>query len=349
MIKTQRNAIAMSQIRSQLPSQGHSYLWDGYLDPGRITLLTSRWKTGKTTLLTGLMQGLEKGGEFLGQPLRPGKALVVSEEPQEIWAERLERMPIGPHARLISRPFPSRPSQAEWNDLIDDACLDRLDGNLDLFVIDSIAMFLPGHWESSAPVLIDALNPLRRLTDEGASVMLLHHPRRSKSEPGHSARGTGALLAFVDVALELNRYGRGDADARRRQIVALSRSLRTPERLIYEWDPASTAFTLVPDPLLRRFEDNWPRILSILQGRKKAATHHDLLMDWPEEENRPSATALYHWLNQAWTLKRLRRLGNGTRSDPYRYRLDNEDDWYYDRGELPPLENIGDILRERNT
>jgi hypothetical protein len=27
----------------------------------------------------------------------------------------------------------------------------------------------------------------------------------------------------------------------------------------------------------------------------------------------------------------------GVRSDPYRYRLPNEDDQYYDRGELPPL------------
>ena len=41
------------------------WLWDGYLMPGDITLLTSLWKTGKTTLLAGLLQSLGAGTPFL--------------------------------------------------------------------------------------------------------------------------------------------------------------------------------------------------------------------------------------------------------------------------------------------
>src|SRR5262245_49475628 len=29
-----------------------SWLWDGYLAPGLVTLLTAQWKSGKTTLLS---------------------------------------------------------------------------------------------------------------------------------------------------------------------------------------------------------------------------------------------------------------------------------------------------------
>ena len=39
------------------------WLWQGYLARGSLTLLTSLWKAGKTTLLTGLLQRLGSGGD----------------------------------------------------------------------------------------------------------------------------------------------------------------------------------------------------------------------------------------------------------------------------------------------
>jgi len=45
----------------------------------------------------------------------------------------------------------------------------------------------------------------------------------------------------------------------------------------------------------------------------------------------------YEWLAQAYAKKRLRREGSGSKRDPWRYRLENADDAYWDRGELPPL------------
>jgi hypothetical protein len=54
----------------------------------------------------------------------------------------------------------------------------------------------------------------------------------------------------------------------------------------------------------------------------------------------PAASVLYEWLNRAFAEKRVRREGSGTRTNPWRYRLENEDDKYYDRGELPPLRDL---------
>jgi len=323
-----------------------AWLWDGYLAPGDITLLTAPTKTGKTTLLTGLLRCLAAGELFLGRPVTAGKALIASEESQEQWDDRLERLPVGPHSQLLARPFTGLPTADEWNALIDEACLMRLDGQLDLFVVDAIVNFLPGAWESNSVLLVDALNPLHRLTKKGAAVLLMHHPRIRKSEPGLSARGSSALVGYVDIALELSRYGRLRSDAPRRKIESLSRNPRTPERLVYELD-ADGAFTPLGDLTAVDFERNWAQVLAILKARGAAATHHDLLEDWPTDQEKPPGSSLYHWLKRAFAEKRIRREGCGTRTSQWRYRLENEDDKYWDRGELPPLRGLTGIpLRE---
>jgi hypothetical protein len=49
---------------------------------------------------------------------------------------------------------------------------------------------------------------------------------------------------------------------------------------------------------------------------------------------------VYDWLNRAMVENRVRRSGNGTDRNPWRYRLPNKDDEYYNRGELPPLKDL---------
>ena len=66
-------------------------------------------------------------------------------------------------------------------------------------------------------------------------------------------------------------------------------------------------------------------------------THKEIREYWPSDAERPSESMLYEWLNHAFAKKLVRREGQGTRKSPWRYRLENEDDAYYDRGELPPL------------
>jgi hypothetical protein len=316
------------------------WLWTGYLGRGCLTLLTSLWKAGKTTLLTGLLQRLGTGGQFLSRECEPGRALVVSEESIGIWNSRLRTMPVGAHSRLLARPFRGRPTAKAWNELIDHAGTLREAGQLDLFVVDPLAKFLPGRCESDSGTLLEMLDPLHRLASAGASVLLLHHPRRAASAEGSAARGSGALLGFVDIILELHRFGRLRSDRGRRKLVGQSRFAETPEYLYYEWDPVTGIFQGLGDPHDHRFRDNWPHLHSILSKRNLSATHHELLTDWPADLETPAASVLYNWLNRATEEKLVRRSGNGTRSDPYRYRLPNEDDAYYDRGELPPLRDL---------
>lgn len=332
--------IAMDRLDSPMVTTPTDWLWHGLIARGNLTLFTSPWKAGKTTLLTGLLQQFAAGGTFLDRTVASAKVLVLSEESCDTWAERLRRMPVGGHCQLLSRPFRRRPTPDAWARLVEEAVARRMTGDFDLLVIDPLAKFLPGTTESDLAAVLDMLDPLQRLTEAGAGVTILHHPRKKASEEGSSARGSGGLLAAVDVIVELSGYSKLRSDEHRRKLFAVSRYPETPRRLVYDWDPTTGRFTSLGDPQSIRFKENWDVLKAILAKRPTASTHLELLMDWPEGQDKPSVGMLYNWLNRAYEEKLLRREGNGQKGDPYRYRLENEDDAYYDRGELPPLRDL---------
>src|SRR5262245_48291422 len=170
-----------------------SWLWHGYLAPGNVTLLTSQWKSGKTTLVSVLLSRLKTGGTLGGLPLQAGKAAVVSEEDAGMWLQRSRQLDFGRHVCWFCRPFRGQPTAKGWLALID--CLSdlRRQHGIDLVVIDPLASFLPGRNENNASVVMSTLLPLQRLAAEGVSVLLLHHPRKKESAEGQLARGSGAL------------------------------------------------------------------------------------------------------------------------------------------------------------
>jgi hypothetical protein len=333
----------MNRLDTPSAAVAIEWLWHGLIARRNVTLLTSQWKAGKTTLIAGLLQQFATGGTFLDRPVAPAKVLVVSEESRDTWAERVRRMPIGGHCRLLARPFPRRPTAESWDRLIEVGVELQAAGELDLLVIDPLAKFLPGSSENDLNSLQQMLDPLQVLTEAGAGVTILHHPRKRRSEEGSAARGHGGLLAAVDIIIELSNFGPLRSDERRRKLFALSRIPETPRRLVYEWDRLGR-FVFLDNPHAARFQENWHLLHAILAGRKKAATHLELLMDWPADQEQPSSVTLYEWLNRAYEQKLLRRQGHGRKADPYRYRLANEDDAYLDRGQVPPLRDLD--LRE---
>jgi AAA domain len=154
--------VAMNQLPEPAVEGRLEWLWEGYLARGTITLLTSQWKSGKTTLLTGLLRHLECGETFLGQPCRASRTILVSEESPSMWQSRLREIPLQDQVQLLSRPFPDRPTPEQWNQLVDFA-VDRHNRRLlDLFVVDPLASFLPGRTESDPSTIFGMLHPLRR-------------------------------------------------------------------------------------------------------------------------------------------------------------------------------------------
>jgi len=194
-----------------------SWLWQGYLAPGCITLLTSQWKSGKTTLVSVFLSRLQAGGQLAGLPLAAGKAIVVSEEGKKQWRRRGRQLAFGRQVCLICRPFRGKPRPEQWLALLNRLAVLHERHGFNLVVFDTLASFLPGRDENTAGTIMTYLAPLLELAERNLSILLLHHPRKGENLAGQAARGSGALPAFVDIVLEMDWCGRFSLDDRRRR------------------------------------------------------------------------------------------------------------------------------------
>jgi hypothetical protein len=307
------------------PQAPLDWLWHGLLAPGNLTLLTSLWKSGKTTLLAMLLSRRTHGGTLAGLAVRPGKTVVITEEHPNLWADRARRYDFGAQVCFIPRPFPSIPTPQEWQALIDRIRALHQQHSIDLVVIDPLAPFLRG--ENQPRGILEALLPLTVLTDLGMAGLALHHPSKSESRIGYSPRGSGALLGHVDISIEMRHPG-GDPFTRRRRFFALSRHAETPRQLLLELNAEASDYLPVADTHEDTFQANWDALRLVLDDAPQKLTRLDILEEWPADFDRPSPATLATWLNRAVERSLIAREGSGRKSDPFRFWLpEREEVW----------------------
>jgi hypothetical protein len=303
------------------------WLWHGYLAAGNVTLLTSQWKSGKTTLLSVLLARLAAGGELAGLALAPARAAVVSEEHPSRWHQRSRKLAFGDGHCWLCRPFRAKPRMQVWLALID-----RLDDlrhrrGITLAVLDPLAEFLPGRDENSAGVMLEALLPLRRLTDAGLALLLLHHPGKEEAADGCGGRGSSALLAFADILIEMHHYAAAtDRELdRRRRLVARSRFDETPQRLVIELNAAGTDYLAHGDLPDEEFLAGWAVLRAILAASPCKRTRREIQAQWPEQPI-PGDVTVWRLLQRALAQGLIRQDGSGRRSDPFHYWLTGQEE-----------------------
>jgi hypothetical protein len=312
--------LSVEEVRAAAGAARADWLWRGYLVPGGITLLTSLWKAGKTTLLSVLLHRMKTGGLLAGEPLAAGRAVIVSEEDPTLWERRSRSLDFGGHVSFLCRPFRGKPTPAEWRALIDSLAALRREGGVDLAVIDPLAAFVPGRDENTAGMMLEALLPLQSLTAAGMAVLLLHHPRRQSSAPGQMARGSGALSGHVEVILEMTTLSAEPGD-RRRRLQGFSRFAETPADRVIELNAEGTDYVSLGDMAEQEFIRGWPQLRLVLTGARDKLTRREIVAEWPPDQERPSDTTLWRWLERAADRNLLRREGAGHSKEPFRYWL----------------------------
>jgi len=314
--------VLKSEIYDELAAQVEGeteWLWRGFLAAGSVTLLTSQWKTGKTTLLSVLLARLHDGRELGGQAVRPSRAAVISEESRSHWRMRGKRLDFGAGTRFFCRPFSGKPTHEEWLGLIQHLVELRASSGLDLVVIDTLTTFFPPGVENNSDALQRALRPLDQLTVAGLSVLLLHHPRKGALLPGQAARGSGALSSYADILLEMQFYKRSRRADRRRRISSWSRHIETPAEMILKLNDEGNDYVNCLD-----LDDESLRVLNVVKEmltlRKRQMTRVVIRDRWLGD-SRPSLRRLSRHLERGVALGQLVRNGSGLCNDPFRYTL----------------------------
>jgi hypothetical protein len=323
------------------------WLWQGYLAAGKLTLLTSQWKMGKTTLLSVLLAKMKGGGELAGRRVEPARVAVVTEESADHWVERGRRLGLGPDLWLLCEPFRAKPTAAQWGALIDRLGQLRAEKGLDLVVIDPLAPFLPGRDENNAGVMLAALLPLKKLTAEGVAVLILHHPGKRPPPEGYAARGSGALSGHADILLEMRPDPRGGAEDRRRRLLALSRFRETPRHVVIELNEEGTDYRWLGEVADEAFRNGREVLRTVLLGASGKLTRAQILREWPAVEAKPDEATLWRWLERAANEGTVMKAGKGRSTSPYRYWLpEAEARWRRTGlylGDLPDLDEADGI------
>jgi hypothetical protein len=319
----------------------HSWVWEGFLGAGDVTLLTSQWKLGKTTLISILLSRMGEGGQVAGLTVRPGKAVIVSEEARGQWCPRHRKLNLR-HVHFLCRPFRCKPTLEQWLAFLEKLAALHARHALSLVVIDTLTTFLPGRNEASAGVMMEALLPLRRLSQLGLSVLLSHHPAKGVLLPGQAARGSGALAAFTDINLEMSWYRGNEPTDRRRRLLAHSRYEETPRQLVLELTPEGNDYLVHGDFSADEFTQNWERLRVVLEDAPGKRTRQQLRSDWPADFPCPSDATLARWLQRGVAGGLICQEGTGRRADPFRYWLPGQEArWRQD-----PLYAFNQLLEE---
>jgi hypothetical protein len=290
------------------------WIWDGLIAEEAITLLSAPEKTGKTTLLSLLLDRRRAGGQLLGRTVRPGRTIVCSEENDRLWALRQPPLDFGSQLEF-HQPLCGNPTWGRWRRFIDHL-LGIGEGKFDLLVIDTVMSFLPAG-QNNPGTLRKALNELRIIGNMNVAVLLLHQSSTARSR----SRARGPLTAFADILFDM-QIPPGDPFTRRRHFHGVSRYPGTLAHAVAELSPEGTDYLLLPDaPTEPALAPALETLRQVLSGSPTPLTRQEILARWPQSEPPQRPDSLWRSLTRACELGILVRTGAGNKVEAFRYGL----------------------------
>lgn len=188
------------------------YVIPGWLPEG-LTLLVANPKVGKSTLILQAAVALAGGGEFWGEVVPAGKALLIDLETNE---RRLRRKLD--EAGVTGLVAGTLLYATDWPKGMPgiDAIATALDENpeIRLVVIDTLQRFRDsgaGVGRNAYAADYDALAPLQKMCRDrpGLAIVVVHHKRKAATDddPINSINGSAAIAGAADGIWILSRKG----------------------------------------------------------------------------------------------------------------------------------------------
>ena len=198
-----------------LDMEPQKWLVPNWLPSDAVVAVYAAPGVGKSFYALTLSLEIARGGTWLGTNLERQKVLYVAAEKATTLRDRTEAWCLYhgeqiPHEFLMEPP----PTPPQLNKPIDVEALCRLirEEQATFVVLDTYAMMLQGVDENSSKesgAVIDALSQIRQATN-GGTVLIIHHSGKDSSK---GLRGSSALLAAVDMTIEISSNGVGRLQA----------------------------------------------------------------------------------------------------------------------------------------
>jgi RecA-family ATPase len=207
----------ISQIAGQFQSMEQLFV-DGYEPTGwlvkrlvpteSIITLQGQAKSGLSTFVLHMVKALTTGGEFLGQKLDPAKVVYVTEQNRKSFMSQLDSAAIDQTvADLTVLTVERTLGFNSWKDLFRACEVELLRTGAKLLVIDSWGRFtgITEEEENKAAPVQERITQLRKLvSNTGATVLMLHHVRKSGGNMVNAGMSSSALAQQVDVILSMS-------------------------------------------------------------------------------------------------------------------------------------------------
>jgi hypothetical protein len=201
-----------SQLLEMKPQ---SWLVPNWLPSDAVVAVYAAPGVGKSFYALTLSLEIARGGSWIGTPLEKQRVLYVAAEKATTLRDRAEAWCLF-HGEEFPQEFLMEPppTPPQLNRPIDVEALCRLikEEQARFVVLDTYAMMLQGVEENSSKesgAVIDALSQLRQATN-GGTVLIVHHSGKDSSK---GLRGSSALLAAVDLTIEISSNGVGRLQA----------------------------------------------------------------------------------------------------------------------------------------
>ncbi len=203
---------------------------------GGVTLIAGPPKSGKSTLAAQLQRCCETGEPFLGAwAVTVGPVLLVTEEGGIAVVYKtngLHRLDILDRRAAAGLTFAQvLAAVGQWGAAHPGG----------LVFIDTLAIWAGIENENDASEATKAVAAVTLLAQStGLAIALVHHVRKSGGDNGEAIRGSGAILATVDIAVELSRV---DAHSDDRWLDIQGRVIM-PERFLLTFDRLTQTYAL---------------------------------------------------------------------------------------------------------
>ena len=286
------------------------WLWEPFIPAHRSTLLSAYLKTGKSTLVYGIISAIVKGEPFMGYPTRPTNVLLLAvEEHRQDIAIRFSNFGIEKDSTEANRitvhvgSLESAPSP--------EMELFIKDNHIGLIVVETISRLLNVSDENSNSLVQNAFEPWLRLAQRNdAAILVVHHNNKGETQDVRSIRGASSYGGMVEQIIVMWKHG--DPSSRYRRLTIDGRYPQSPREFICEYT-AEMEWVAVgkPGDVL---SDVIAEEVRLLLADGTVRTRHELGMILKRKQGNilRALTPVPDWCV---------RLGEGKKNDPYRYTL----------------------------